>query len=755
MQFRKIVALGGAALMAGMSFAMPTLAAITNVADIGNMAGVTGTAANFPTFIVGADAKTSDVAAAINLASYMAGNVYTTSSVSFSGSAAGANGVTLREELGYTLAKTKDFDLTSSLVITPATRSGRSASFLKDTSISVGSTSYNYFEEIVLNGAQSTSYWNLTCIDTSTSTTYETGKKDIGLYVPATTNAANLQYRIIFDTALPFLGSNLTGQSLTFLGQEYTVTGTPTASGGGPNELRLSPSAGAQFVAYQQSATIAGYTVKVIAIGTASTDKVGLEITKNGQSTTVSIAQGGSQTVTVGGSTTTIGISSTTPGTGGGAQITVGTAAMVLRNGAEIKDTSGKVLYPGWQIALGGTTEGITHINLTNTRAHNSPTGDTPLLIPGASIAAPTGYFELKNVGIEERSKYKIVVSAVQQSNINDDVTGNENGIKVEAKDGATDSLVKVIDTGSAFTDTIAWDNTNLRWVYYNSSSQWSPFTTGATTINLPLTDGNLGFKAYNSTPESDGSFLAPTTANANVTLYINEPTLSESTNVGRWYVEFHDKATDGAKFSDLGTSSGSTDAYTYLSYSKDSVAQGLWDSSNTKVRTTYVSSYGTDLLSGSQTEIDLAVPKAQNYWDIVFGLSSGSASTGGSAVSKNPVRITGDVAVLDTEVTDFAQMTSDMVVVGGPAINKAAATLLGVTYPAHGASSGITADTAMVRVFQNAFSSGHVAVLIAGYEAQNTDMATAVIQAGKLTQTVPKVQISGSVSSPVIEAVA
>jgi hypothetical protein len=274
------------------------------------------------------------------------------------------------------------------------------------------------------------------------------------------------------------------------------------------------------------------------------------------------------------------------------------------------------------------------------------------------------------------------------------------------------------------------------------------------------LTDGNLAFKIYNATPESDGTFVAPTTANYNATLFVTEPTLSESTYVSKWYVEFHDASTGGAKFSDLGTAAGSTDAYTYLSCNRDSVAQGLWDSSNTKVRTTYVSSYGADLLSGSQTEIDLAVPKAQNYWDIVFGLSSGSASSGGTAVSKNPVRITGDVAVLDTEVTDFAQMTSDMVVVGGPAINKAAATLLGVTYPAHcpgpaTAPCGLTADTALVRVFQNAFSSGHVAVLIAGYEAQNTDMATAVIQAGKLTQTVPKVQISGSVSSPVIEAVA
>ena len=85
MQFKKLAALTGSAIMAGFSLAAPALAAVTNVADIGGLAFGSSTGATFPTFVVGADAATSDVAAAINLAAYLAGNDYTSATVSLSG----------------------------------------------------------------------------------------------------------------------------------------------------------------------------------------------------------------------------------------------------------------------------------------------------------------------------------------------------------------------------------------------------------------------------------------------------------------------------------------------------------------------------------------------------------------------------------------------------------------------------------------------------------------------------------------------
>jgi len=737
-----MVAFGGAALMAGMAFAAPVLAA-TNVADIGNMATVSGTSPAFPTYIVGADAKTSDVAAAINLAAYMAGNVYTTSTVSVSGSAAGSDGVTLRQQLGYTLATTRDFSLTGPLVVTPATRSGRSASFLKDTSISVSSTTYNYYEDLELGQAALTSAYNLTKGDTSTSSVFATALSSVGLQIPSN----DVKYRLLFDTNLPY-GTNLTGQALTWLGQEYTITGTPSAT-----EIRLSPSAGGQFIAYQQSATVAGYTVKVIAIGTASTDKVGLQITSGSDTQTVSLASGESKTITLGGSSTTISVSSVTPGTGGGAQVLIGAASLVLKDGMEIKDVSGKVLYPNWVVRFGTTGGAYNHLNLTYSRSHTSFTGTTPELVAGTSLSAPMSYFELANIGLEARAKYQLVATTMSQVDLNGDTTNNENGVQFQMLD-SNGAAVKVINgLNSAFIDTVAWDNTHNIWTFVNSSGQWQQlYTATAPTVTIQLQDSTMTIAPYNNS----GTIIdAISIVSKNATFKIAEPALYVASYASPWNLEFIDGISGQSRFGDMGVVMGSTSVYTYLSYMGDSVAQGDTAGSNTNARTIYASSFGTDLVSASQSIVTLAIPKTQNYWDIVFGRKAGSTTVTGSGTSKTPVRVTADVAKLDTEIADFSGLTTDAVVIGGPAVNKAAAQLLGVTYPAHGASSGITADTALVSVVQNAFSSGHVAVLIAGYEAANTDMAVAVIQAGSLTQTVPKVQISGSVSSPVITPVA
>lgn len=746
MQFRKLVALGGAAVMAGMTFAAPALAAVTNVADIGNMAGVSGTAAAFPTYIVGADAKTSDVAAAINLAAYMAGNVYTTKSVTIAGSAVPSDGVTLRTELGYTIANVKDRDaFTAPLILTPSTRSGNAASFLKEAIVTISGAEYKYYEALELTGAPLTSTttgYSLTRGDTTTSPTYETAKKDVGMQLGT---SGDIKYRLLFDTDLPYTGTNLTSKTLTFLGQTYVVTGTPTAT-----ELKLSPSGGATSIPYQQTREIAGFSVKVTMVGALSTDPVGLEVTKGGETKSVSLATGESQSVTVGGETTTVGVSRVTTGTGGGAEVTIGTAALVLRDGQEIRDTAGNIIYPNWVVRFGAVGGAYDHLNMSYTKTHSSFTGDSPAITLGKAISSPLNYFVLKNMGPEKRGYYKLTFDAIAGSDLDGVSSTMEYGIKVTARDADTGGLVKIINAGSVAVDTVAWDQTHEGWYFYNTSSQWQSYTATSNSTSITLPETTMSMVPYNTTDQAitaTGYTLAPA---GDIALRITEPTLTESAGASIWRLEFD---TSTGKFADVGTTIGA-DTYSYLSYNNESVAMGATDYTNVKTRSAYVSNYGSELASAGQGQVVLNIAKTQNYWDILFGREAGT-TTGGTTSSKEPVRVTADVAKLDTEIADFAAMTTDSVVVGGPAVNRAAASLLQKTYPAHGASSGITADTALVQVFQNAFGSGKVAVLIAGYEAANTDMAAAVIQAGSLTQTVPKVQISGSVSSPVITPVA
>jgi hypothetical protein len=724
-----------------MSFAAPALAAVTNVADIGNLAGVTDSTAVFPTFYVGADAAPSDVNAAINLAAYMAGNVFTSKTVTVAGAAAPADGTTLRTELGFTVAKTKDFDLSGTLVLSPLARSGRAASFLKEATVSVGGTEYKYYETLELtSAAQQSGGYNLTLGDSSTSTTYETGKKDVGLFVG---NSNDIKYRLLFDTALPY-GTNLTGKSLTFLGQTYTITGTPSAT-----EMKLSPSAGGQFIPYQQSATLGGFTVKVTAIGAQTTDSVGLELSAGGETKSLSLGPGESTTVTVGGQSTTVSVVKTITGTGGGAEILVGATALVLKDSQEVKDTAGNVVpaFKNWVATFGTSSGAYTHVNLTYSRSHNSFTGDTPVLLKGQAITGPNSFFVLKNSGPETRSNYKLTIRAVSQSDLDGNTNnGNENGIIAEARDDAG-TLVKVFDVGTGFASTMAWDNDALAWRYRNASDGWSSFTSSNTTT-LPLTEGNLQLSLRNT---SDTSLATAQPVNSNIAIVVTEPTLTESGYAPLWRLEFNDGGTGTSRFADVGSTMGA-DTDTYLSYNNVSVALGKTDGSNIKSRTAFWSNYGTSIVSAGQSEVSLLVPKQENYWDILFGREAGTGG-GGSVITKEPVRLTGDYAKLDTEVADWSKITTDAVVVGGPAVNQAAAKLLGLTYPTKGVASTIPENAALIQVFQNAFSSGKVAVLVAGWEAADTDLAVSAITAGKVTQTAAKVTVSGTVAAPVVTA--
>jgi hypothetical protein len=80
---------------------------------------------------------------------------------------------------------------------------------------------------------------------------------------------------------------------------------------------------------------------------------------------------------------------------------------------------------------------------------------------------------------------------------------------------------------------------------------------------------------------------------------------------------------------------------------------------------------------------------------------------------------------VMATEVSGM----SDMIVVGGPAVNMVAAKLLGVNYPSYGAASGLNAGEAVVRYFSNSNS-----VLVYGWDSAGTTAAANKLNSGGLS---------------------
>jgi len=110
--------------------------------------------------------------------------------------------------------------------------------------------------------------------------------------------------------------------------------------------------------------------------------------------------------------------------------------------------------------------------------------------------------------------------------------------------------------------------------------------------------------------------------------------------------------------------------------------------------------------------EVILSVPSDQVYATVSVVAGGDATTTGGEA---------GGVPVKDTEVSTVAG--KDLVVVGGSAINSVAADLLGGAYSGAEFTSmtGVGAGEGLIQSFDR---SGNTALLVAGYNAEDTEMA-------------------------------
>jgi len=122
--------------------------------------------------------------------------------------------------------------------------------------------------------------------------------------------------------------------------------------------------------------------------------------------------------------------------------------------------------------------------------------------------------------------------------------------------------------------------------------------------------------------------------------------------------------------------------------------------------------------------EVVLHVPSDTQEATIIIGTAGTTVTTaGGAGTTLGGV----PVAKLDTEVTD--KTAYHMILVGGSAVNRLTAEAMGLTYPTYGAASGIPMDKGMLKLIEDAFAPGKVALVVAGWEAANTRDASEVLQ--------------------------
>ena len=88
---------------------------------------------------------------------------------------------------------------------------------------------------------------------------------------------------------------------------------------------------------------------------------------------------------------------------------------------------------------------------------------------------------------------------------------------------------------------------------------------------------------------------------------------------------------------------------------------------------------------------------------------------------------VTADLLTADEDTSGY----SNLVLVGGPAVNSVTASFMGLAFPSYGDASGITADTALVELVEQG---GQTALIVAGWEAADTQRGASAVAAGGLS---------------------
>ena len=207
----------------------------------------------------------------------------------------------------------------------------------------------------------------------------------------------------------------------------------------------------------------------------------------------------------------------------------------------------------------------------------------------------------------------------------------------------------------------------------------------------------------------------------------------------------------------------GETGTNDYASFNApvftDSNAVTNVGTSNSDV-TAYLDTYGTyaekDSTDDDHTIVTVWYPDTQMYARVALGTDPQFGAASASSAAMNFAPVTADMAKLDTEVSGADKSSKNVILVGGPAINSLVRELAD-------AGKTLTLDQwrtdyvnkAIVQVIEDAFATGKVALVVAGYEAQDTRNAAAALLNGKVDSYSAAVISGDTVSELNLEAAA
>jgi hypothetical protein len=183
--------------------------------------------------------------------------------------------------------------------------------------------------------------------------------------------------------------------------------------------------------------------------------------------------------------------------------------------------------------------------------------------------------------------------------------------------------------------------------------------------------------------------------------------------------------------------------------------------SSKGTVEYDFTSPYGLVVVNpksnGAADKVVVKIPAEQQKAYVYVGKLKGTTTAGGTYKTYAPLSL--PVAKLASEVTDADKTNANIVLVGGPCANSLVQALvdagkLDASMTCAGGNPGPawTPGAAYVKVVEDAFATGKVALVVAGTNAADTRLATSLLSQGRLAdRTESGVKVSGTVTAPVV----
>jgi hypothetical protein len=325
MQFKKLAAITGSALMAGLSLVGPALAtSVTSIGDINDLVSATDSTVSFPLFVVGANALPADIAGGIGVAVRMAANAKTTEPVTVEVAGLSVTG-------GVGLHQPGD-----NVVLGEAIDAARPVLTASDLDILAPGT-YETKDHKEFDFSQ-----YITLGSGATVTFAKPSGEDIPVIgVQLTSGGGELYvYKMAFSKQVSTTTTNIATTVLDILGKGYTITGATVSS---DNSLSLDMLAGevggAVTTDAPQTFTVGGedYTVTLVMVGQDSLGDLVAVLSVNGESLTLN--SGETDELSDGTTIGVIGIIQGKTGIADSAEVYVGANKVTLSDSAINTDT--------------------------------------------------------------------------------------------------------------------------------------------------------------------------------------------------------------------------------------------------------------------------------------------------------------------------------------------------------------------------------------------------------------------------------